>query len=74
MEEDQSSEGGAPLLCMPMSPQEEEEEKEEPRKLRWDHRDRGPDQEVLLHLRKNSLFSCRFTASFKNIWKKNTFL
>lgn len=26
MEEEQSSEGGAPLLCMQMSPEEEEEE------------------------------------------------
>lgn len=32
MEEEQSSEGGAPLLCMQMSPQEEEEE---PREHRW---------------------------------------
>lgn len=30
MEEEQSSEGGAPLLCMQMSPHEEEEP--------WEHR------------------------------------
>lgn len=35
MEEEQSSEGGAPLLCMQMSPQEEDEEEEEPREHRW---------------------------------------